>query len=100
MVENEEEDEDGEDDGYPDHDEEPPDQEYYEQESFYEGESPEEEVVVLDACLNIRDIPREEFLTFNKVTLKNDDFGYVSKRGEFFWCNVFSKYQKKQQGCS
>ncbi len=57
----------------------------------------EEEVVVLDAHRNIRDIPREEFLTFKKATLKNDDVGYVSKRGEFFRCDVCSKYQKKQQ---
>ncbi len=55
---------DGEDDGYPDHGKEPLDQEYYEQESFYEGESLEEEVVVTDGCRNIRDIPREEFFTF------------------------------------
>jgi len=96
KKEEEDEDENGEDDGYPDHGKEPPDQEYYERESFYEGESLEEEVVVPDAHHNIRDIPREEFLTFEKVTLKND-VGYVSKKGEFFQCDVCSKHQKKEQ---
>jgi len=40
---------------------------------------------------------REEYLTFKKVALKNDDIGYLSMCGEFFWCNVCSKHRKKEQ---
>jgi len=83
--------------GYPDDEEEPPEGEYYEQESFYaDDDSQGDENVVAGACQSIRDILREEYLTFKKVALKTD-VGYLSMHGEFFWCNVCRKHRKKEQ---
>jgi len=65
---------------------------------FYEGnEKPEDEDVVANAHWSIRDVPREEYLTFKKGFLSNDDVGYVSKHGEYFQCNVCSKHRRNEQ---
>jgi len=81
--------------GYLDDEEEPPEGEYYECKSFYEDdESTEDEDIVPNTCQSIRDVPREEFLTFKKVFLNNNDVGYLSKHGAYFWCNVCSKHRK------
>jgi len=82
--------------GYLDDKEEPPEREYYERESFYaDDDSREEENVVTGVHQSIRDILREKYLTFKKVSLQNDDVRHISMRGEFFQCNVCSNHRKR-----
>jgi len=84
--------------GYPDDKDESLEGEYYEQEIFYvDDKSQEDENVVAGLHRSIRDVPTEEFLTFEKFVLKNDDVGYLSMCAEFFCCDVCSKHQKKEE---
>jgi len=48
-------------------------------------------IPVQTSCM-LCSIDRDEFITFQKMILKNGDVGYVSMRDDFYRCNICSKH--------